>query len=148
MNADLNFDGGPSLMETESHSAGATYPHRVFEVGEVAVHDPSQNMGSRTESRLGLLIADETASFDDVQSQLYALMAMLGVEFRVEAWDHPSFIAGRAAKVLVKQGEADIWLGFLGELSPQVLTNWKCRMPAAALELALDRLHEIVSGAA
>jgi phenylalanyl-tRNA synthetase beta subunit len=44
--------------------------------------------------------------------------------------------------VTTKPGEAAeaIRLGFLGELSPQVLTNWGARVPIAAFELSLDTL--------
>ena len=87
----------PSLLEIEAHSAGAAYPHRIFEAGEVAVYDPQANLGSRTESRLAAIIADETASFDAAQSLVYALLGALGVGFQVQHWRHPSFIEGRVA---------------------------------------------------
>lgn len=132
----------PSLMEIEAHSAGAVYPHRIFEVGEVAVYDSAANLGSCTESRLAAIIADESASFDSAQSVIYALLGSLGIAFQVQAWQHPAFIEGRVALVSTKpsrNGEA-IKLGFLGELSPQVLTNWGARVPIAAFELSVDAL--------
>jgi phenylalanyl-tRNA synthetase beta chain len=132
----------PSLLEIEAQSAGALYPHRVFEVGEVAIYDRAENLGSRSESRLAGIIADETASFDSAQSVIYALLGSLGIEFQVQAWQHPSFIEGRVALVTTKTGEKHeaVKLGFLGELSPQVLTNWGARVPIAAFELSLDAL--------
>jgi phenylalanyl-tRNA synthetase beta chain len=112
----------PSLLEIEAQSAGAVYPHRIFEVGEVAVHDPAEKMGSRTESRLAGLIADEEASFDAAQSVVYALMGSYGVKFSVTHWQHPSFIPGRVALVTIDQPQhGKIAAGFLGELAPQVL---------------------------
>jgi phenylalanyl-tRNA synthetase beta chain len=133
----------PSLLEVESHSEGALYPHRIFEVGEVAVYDPAENLGSRTESRLGMIVADEAASFDSIQSVLYALLNTLKVPFQVLAWEHPSFIPGRVGLVVQEGGSLNdpaSWLGFLGEFSPQVLTNWGARVPAAGMELSVDRL--------
>ncbi|HMN28603.1 MAG TPA: hypothetical protein PKE45_10660 [Caldilineaceae bacterium] len=137
----------PSLLEIEAHSAGAAYPHRIFEAGEVAVYDPQANLGSRTESRLAAIIADETASFDAAQSLVYALLGALGVEFQVQHWRHPSFIEGRVALVTAKAkaGEAAVALGFLGELSPAVLTNWGARVPVAALELSLNGLRTVLA---
>jgi phenylalanyl-tRNA synthetase beta chain len=134
----------PTLLEIESHSAGALYPHRIFEVGEVAVFDPSNNMGSRTESRLSALIAAEDASFDAAQSVVYALMASLGRAFRIVPWTHPSFIPGRVALILAGD-EPDLAppIGFLGELSPQVLTNWGARTPIAALEMSVQGLFDL-----
>jgi phenylalanyl-tRNA synthetase beta chain len=123
----------PTLLETESRSASATYPHRVFECGEVAVHDPTQILGSRTETRCAALMADEKANFDTAQSAVYALLGSFNVSFEVQGWAHPSFIEGRAALILVK-GQR---VGFLGEISPQVIENWNIRVPLAALEISL-----------
>ncbi len=133
----------PSLLEIESHSEGAVYPHQIFEVGEVAVFDPAENLGSRTESRLAMVAADEAASFDSVQSVLYALLNTLKAPFRVLPWAHPSFIPGRVGVVAREGGSIEdpsTWLGFLGEFSPQVLTSWGARVPAAGMELLVDRL--------
>jgi phenylalanyl-tRNA synthetase beta chain len=134
----------PTLLEIESHSAGALYPHRIFEVGEVAVFDPADNMGSRTESRLAAIIGAEDASFDTAQSVVYALMASLGLAFRIISWAHPSFIPGRVA-LIVRGQDADTAqpIGFLGELSPQVLTNWGARTPIAALEITVQGLFDL-----
>lgn len=139
----------PSLLEIESHSEGALYPHRIFEVGEVAVFDRAENMGSRTESRLGAVVVEENASFDSVQSVAYALLNALHLPFRVIPWEHPSFVPGRVGLVIAGEGvgkaEPLAWLGFLGELSPQVLTNWVTRMPASALEISVNALEHLIT---
>jgi phenylalanyl-tRNA synthetase beta chain len=127
----------PSLLEIESRSLGAIYPHRIFEVGEVAVYDPSHNLGARTESRAAGLIASEDASFDSAQSVVYALLGSLGVAFEVQPWYHPSMIAGRVGLITTPAGAP---LGFLGELSPQVLTVWGVRTPIAVFEIVLPAL--------
>jgi len=128
----------PSLLEIESHSTTALYPHRICEVGEVAVYDPAQNLGSRTEARAAALMAMEEASFDAAQSMLYALLTSLDIAFTVEPWRHAAFIAGRVG--LVRDAAAQP-LGFVGELSPQVLTNWGVRVPVAAFELSVDAMY-------
>lgn len=138
----------PSLLEVESHSEGALYPHRIFEVGEVAVFDMDDNLGSRTEPRLAALLAAEDASFDSAQSVLYALLNALDISFHVIPWNHPAFIPGRVGLVVAGKGPgADDpagWLGFTGELSPQVLTNWGARVPAAGFELSIQSLKRHV----
>lgn len=131
----------PSLLEIAAHSLGAVYPHRIFEVGEVAVYDAGQNLGSRTESRAAGIIASEDASFDSAQSVIYALLGSLGMEFQVQPWQHPSFIEGRVGIILAADGSR---LGFLGELSPQVLTNWGMRTPIAAFEVALTAIADLL----
>ena len=130
----------PSLLEIAAHSLGASYPHRLFEVGEVAVYDPSQNLGSRTDARLAAVIASDEATFDSAQSVVYALLGTLNIPFRVQPWAHPSFIEGRVGLIIDSSG---LPLGFLGELSPQVLTAWGVRTPIAAFELGLNALYEL-----
>jgi len=34
----------PSLMEIETYSAKADYPHRIFEVGEVVLRDKTEKL--------------------------------------------------------------------------------------------------------
>ncbi|MBV7332129.1 phenylalanine--tRNA ligase subunit beta [Chloroflexi bacterium TSY] len=128
----------PSLLEIESHSTATLYPHRIFEVGEVAVYEPDENLGSRTESRAAGINADEGVNFDTTQSVIYALLQSLELPFVVQPWQHPSFIPGRVARLTGKDGQP---IGFLGELSPQVLTNWGIRVPISAFEITVNALH-------
>lgn len=150
----------PSLLEIESHSEGALYPHRVFEAGEVAVFDLAENLGSRTEMRLAGLIADELASFDSVQSVVYALLTALKIPFQVLARDHPSMIPGRSALIVARDpnlsggnstalddAASSDWFGFLGECSPRVLTHWGARVPISAFELSIEALYRFWAGA-
>lgn len=132
----------PSLLEIESHSAGAVYPHYVFEAGEVAVVDDEAALGSRTEQRIGALLAHEKATFTEAQSFLSLLLVHLGVTgAELEATDHPSFLPGRIA-VLKVPGHAHP-LGFVGELHPEVLAGdegFGIRVPCAAFELSITPL--------
>lgn len=129
----------PSLLEVESHSAGAVYPHYVFEAGEVAVLDDDATLGSRTEQRIGALLAHEKASFTEAQAFLNLLMIHLGVEgAELEPTEHPSFLPGRVAVVRVP-GHAHA-VGLVGELHPEVLAGdagYGIRVPCAAFELAI-----------
>ena len=53
----------PSLLRVESVSTRSFYPHRLFEVGDVAVPDAAHELGSRTVLSLGGMIAHATANF-------------------------------------------------------------------------------------
>lgn len=138
----------PSLLEIESRSSGAAYPHRVFEVGEVAVADADATLRSRTDTRVAALIAHETASFSEVQGYLGTLLFHLGFgpagrrgAYRLAPAEHPSFLPGRFA-VVRKSGEAAP-IGFLGEVHPEVLAGeggFGVRVPCAAFELSLGAL--------
>lgn len=147
----------PSLLEVESHSAGAQYPHRVFEAGEVAVFDPGEPAGSRTERRLAALVAHDGANFSEAQAYLHALLKYVTIEaeldgrapdggratYRLEPAAHPSFLPGRVALVRGRRGETQVVLGLLGEVHPAVLEAWGVRVPAAGFELSLAALRTL-----
>ena len=126
----------PSLLNVETVSSKAFYPHRIFEVGEVAVHDPSQNMGSRTDLNLGALVSHPAANFSEMHSSLDILLYYLGVEYKLEPAEHPLFLQGRCGKVVA--GELE--LGFIGELRPDVLELKQITMPCAAFEINLNKI--------
>ena len=58
----------PSLLSMEAASSKAFYPHRIFEVGDVAVYDQNANMGSRTLLHAGALISHPGANFSEMHS--------------------------------------------------------------------------------
>ncbi|HZU96670.1 MAG TPA: phenylalanine--tRNA ligase subunit beta [Planctomycetota bacterium] len=130
----------PSLLECEARSAGAVYPHRIFEAGEVAISDPQAPLVSRTEQRLGALLAHDQASFSEAQGYLALLVRHLTKNpLTLQPFEHPAFLPGRAARVVIGGKEA----GVLGELHPEVLAGargYGIRVPCAAFEVALDRL--------
>ena len=132
----------PSLLAAEAQSAKAFYPHRLFEVGEVA----QLGEGGRTESpvHLAALIAHASASFSELHAYLEALFYYSMVDYRLDPLSEgscpeaSSFIEGRAGRVLVREQE----VGLIGEVHPQVITNWQIGMPAVVFEFDLDRLAD------
>lgn len=126
----------PCLLKVESRSATAAYPHRLFEAGEVAVFDSTAAHGSRTRVALAALAAHREANLSEVHADLDYLLNLLGADWQLAEAEHPSFIPGRVARILVS-GKP---LGWLGELHPEVLTRWEIGVPAAAFELDLSAL--------
>ena len=126
----------PSLLNVETASSRAFYPHRIFEVGEVAVFDETQNMGSRTDLNLGALISHPAANFSEMHSSLDILLYYLGMDYRLEPAEHPLFIPGRCGKVV----SDDVELGFIGEVRPEALELKQITMPCAAFEINLDKI--------
>jgi phenylalanyl-tRNA synthetase beta chain len=126
----------PSLLRVEAVSTRAFYPHRVFEVGAVAVPDAADPYGSRSLVKLGALVAHATATFSEAHSCLDVLMLYMKEPYSLAPIAHPSFLDGRAGQVIAK-GQA---VGIIGELHPEVLERWEIGMPAAAFELSVDVL--------
>ena len=131
----------PSLLNIETTSSKAFYPHRIFEVGEVAVFDRAQNMGSRTDLNLGALIAHPTANFSEMHSSLDILLYYLGLDYKLEPFEHPLFLQGRCGRVLCSGTE----LGFIGELNPAALEIKQITMPCAAFEINLNVMEKLTA---
>jgi phenylalanyl-tRNA synthetase beta chain len=131
----------PSLLNVESASSKAFYPHRIFEAGEAAVFDRSENMGSRTELHLGALISHPSANFSEMHSTLDILLYYLGLDYKLDPAEHPLFTPGRCGRVVA----AGISLGHIGEVRPEVLERKQITMPCAAIEISLDNVLRLMS---
>lgn len=140
----------PTLLEVESRSTSAAYPHRVFEVGEVAVWDPEADHASRTELRLAALLSHDKAGFSELQAVLHELLRRHGLAFQrtpapggyaLLPCEHPSFLSvpGHVTRVV----SGDTVLGLLGEVHPEVLERWGIHAPVVAFELRLDALAQL-----
>ncbi len=126
----------PSLLMSESVSANALYPHRIFEVGKTLVRDENMNYGVRTKQGLAFLQASPDTNFNSVASQLQALFYYLERTYTVEEFEDKRFIPGRSASILY---EGNI-IGCFGEIHPEVLENWGITMPCTVAEIDLDPL--------
>jgi phenylalanyl-tRNA synthetase beta chain len=128
----------PSLLRVESVSTRSFYPHRLFEVGEVAIPDATHDLGSRTVLSLSAMMAHAAANFSEIHSTLDLLLYYLGASYTLEPVNHPSFLDGRAGQIMLNGRP----IGVIGELHPEVLEQWQVTMPTVAFELAIDSLSE------
>jgi phenylalanyl-tRNA synthetase beta chain len=126
----------PSLLRVERESGRAYYPHRLFEVGEVAVPNSDSEMGSDTLIHMAALLAQPEANFSELAARLEMLFYYLNVDHVLEPVDHGSYIPGRAGRITVA-GES---IGLIGEVSPDVLENWGITVPCTAFEINLSAL--------
>jgi phenylalanyl-tRNA synthetase beta chain len=126
----------PSLLRVEAASSRAFYPHRVFEVGEIARPDADCTVGSQTLTVLGALMVHATAHFSEIHSCVDTLFYYLNQPYQLEPLQHPSFLEGRAG-LIMSQGKQ---VGLIGEVHPEVLERWQIAIPAVAFEVDVDQL--------
>ncbi|MBT3603356.1 MAG: phenylalanine--tRNA ligase subunit beta, partial [Candidatus Latescibacteria bacterium] len=124
----------PGLLRVENTSRRAKYPHKTFEVGDVAVIDPDQNYGTRTDILLCALESGEDANLSNVQSYLEALAYHLHIDYTLRPIEHPTYLPGRAGEICV----GDIAYGIIGEIHPAVLENWGIAMPTSIFEININ----------
>jgi phenylalanyl-tRNA synthetase beta chain len=126
----------PNLLASEAISAHAVYPHKIFEIGKVAFKDAQESYGTKTSNYLSILHADREVGFNDINSQVAAVLYYIVKDFTLEESSDPRFIKGRVGEIMHKGKK----VGVLGELHPTVLANWGIQMPCACAELDLDLL--------
>jgi phenylalanyl-tRNA synthetase beta chain len=128
----------PSLMEFLSNNLHVEYPQKIFEVGDVVLLDDSKETKTRNARKIAVAIADSRISYENISSVLDAFLTNLGIKYKLVARNHSSLIPGRSAEVLIK-GKS---IGFVGEIHPAVLANWKIEMPVAVFEIEIEDFVE------
>ena len=130
----------PSLMDVLKNNKNREFPQKIFEMGICFKENKEKETGVEEFTRLAVLISHTKANFTEIKQMLDYLFKMLGLEYKTEDTEHTSFIKGRVGRVVVN----DKKLTYIGEISPQVITNWELEMPVAALELNLTKLFELI----
>lgn len=120
----LRADILPALLDTLRRNQRHEYPQKLFEVGKV--------FSTQEEFRIAAILCGETADYTAIRQLLDSLLLALGDEGAYEESEDPAFISGRVAEVTGKT-----FSGLVGEVHPEVLTNFGLTMPAAAFELRL-----------
>lgn len=127
----------PSLLEVESISAKADYPHKIFEIGEAAIKDNKNNCGYKTINNICLLNAHPKSNFSEMRSYIDNILYYAGIDsFSLKPADYPFLLKGRCAEIYYKNK----CLGYLGEISPEILEKWDINMPCSVIEIFVDEL--------
>lgn len=125
----------PGLLEVESVSGHASFPHRLFTVGEVLRRGKDARL--HTLWSLGLVTAGAGMDFGCAHSLLGVLAHGRGLGLSLSPADDPRFIPGRSALVHLEGVEA----GVIGEFHPRVLEAWGIQVPASGFEVRLEALR-------
>ncbi len=129
----------PVLFRIESENTGSRYPHRIFEVGEIARYNPETDRAETLQS-LGIINIGPNVTLANTLGDIWALLSTTGIEYQMIESDDPRFIEGRCAQVIVGK---DV-IGTVGEFHPEVLENWGLAMPAAGGEIFISKLFELM----
>ncbi|MEA2090365.1 MAG: phenylalanine--tRNA ligase subunit beta [Thermoproteota archaeon] len=126
----------PSLMRNLVDNKHESFPQRIFEVSDVI--KINRKAETKSERRLHVAAASShaTANFTETKSYVEALLANLGLRWKIKAAKNPSFLEGRAAAIHVKNKN----IGVLGEVHPEVLNNFELENPVSAFEIDLEEI--------
>lgn len=127
----------PSLLMVLERNTHRAYPQNLAEIGFTAERDEAENTGVSEGRRVGAVLASHDAGYEDAKARLQALARSFGVELKTPPTDHPTFISGRTAAVVLDGEE----VGVIGEVHPTVLVEHDLEVPVSAFEFDLEALH-------
>ncbi len=133
----------PTLLEVFQANKHNEYPQKIFDAGTVFLMSPESEMGVEERQILGVGVSEGAANYTMIRQVLDYLLLNLGIDkesVSIKETEHTSFIPGRVGKILIGKKE----VGYIGEVHPQVLSNFQLDMPVGALELDLNLISEIV----
>lgn len=122
------------LLKIFSENVDSEYPQRIFEIGKIFELDNEVIEKER------VAVGISPGNFTELKQILEYLSRMIKVSFELEEPKvTPShFVEGRVAEILINNTSA----GFVGEIHPKILKNWKIRMPVALFELELEEIFK------
>ena len=120
----------PQLLEFLSKNTHVDYPQKIFEQGLVTIRE------AQDEQHIAAASAHSTATFTEIRQAVETTLRNAGITYTIDEYDHPTFIPGRAAKIIVNKKQ----IGIFGEIHPAVLEKHGLTVPIAACEINLSAL--------
>jgi phenylalanyl-tRNA synthetase beta chain len=126
----------PSLLMVLENNTHRSYPQDLAEIGLVAHADGTASTGVAESRHVAGVLARHDATYEDAKARLSAICRDFAVDLATPHTEHPTFIPGRAASVVIDGTE----VGVVGEVHPAVLVDHDLELPVAAFEFALAAL--------
>ena len=122
----------PSLLKILSENRHHPLPQQIFELGIVV------NKNYKNQYNLAFVKIDAKANFTECKSLVDAVMRDSGTRFDISGNEHPAFVKGRSASIVIKNKE----IGIFGELHPKTISNFQLEYPIIAFEIKADMLNQ------
>lgn len=122
------------ILETLQKNRRKSVPQKIFEIGNVIHVADGPETGTREFRHVAFAIIGPEAGYAEGRAVMDAVLHERQIQVNYEAADHPTFTEGRCAEL---NGEDGTW-GRLGELHPEVLTNFGLAFPVVYGELRLS----------
>ena len=132
----LRKDLAHYLLKILSNNIDSEYPQRIFEIG--TVFELGKDGGLKESEKLGVTLTP--GNFTEIRQVLEYIFRMLNIEIKLkETEEAPSyFIEGRVGEITLNNKS----IGFIGEIHPKILRNWKIKMPVALFEIDLEEIFK------
>ncbi|MCY3976341.1 MAG: phenylalanine--tRNA ligase subunit beta [Thaumarchaeota archaeon] len=122
----------PSLLHNLSKNVHNEYPQKLFEVGTTFLKSDM----IEESINLACVNANQTTNFTTLKSVLQSAFKPFDIYFKTKSTSNSIFSNGRAALIICNSHE----VGIIGEISKNVLNNFKIRIPVSGFEVKLTGL--------
>lgn len=124
----------PLSLKVFSENVDSEYPQKIFEIGKVF------SFNNKLSEEDHLICSVSPGNFTEMKQILEYLFRMIGLKIKImEPEVFPKhFINGRVAEIFFEENS----LGFIGEINPKILKNWKIRMPVALFEINFEKVFD------
>ena len=123
------------ILKNFSENVDSEYPQKIFETGKVFEIKNEKIIEKET-----LAAGITPGNFTEIKQIFEYLSRMLDIEMKLKEPEKTPehFIEGRCGEIILD----DKTIGFLGEIHPKILRNWKTKMPVALFEIELEPIFE------
>jgi len=124
----------PGLLSFLGENTAQELPQRVFELGDVVLVDRKAETLTRTVPHLAAATVNSRVDLTILKAEVLSLLNNLGLNATVEPTKDPSFIEGRVGRIIIEGRRC----GVVGEIHPEVLTNFGIEAPCVAFEFEIN----------
>ncbi|KAK2968062.1 hypothetical protein RJ640_000477 [Escallonia rubra] len=133
------------MLKTIGHNKDHPKPIKIFEVGDIAVLDKSNDVGARNHRQLAALYCGSNSGFEQIHGLVDRIMEITGTPFvlsgdnsgyYIEESDKPEFLSKRQASIIYKGKH----IGVFGVVDIEVLGNFGIPDPCSFVELNVEDL--------
>lgn len=148
----LRIDLMSNLLKILAENSDSSYPQKIFETGVVFKldredknKDTNKQEPIKESTNLAIALINENTNFTEIKQILDYLFRMLDIEYEIKPAENNNYIQGRVGEVIIKNKEdnenkEEVNIGYIGELAPRILKNWKLKFPIACCEINIDWL--------
>ncbi len=125
------------IMETFQKNRRKPVSQKIFELGNILTVSSEAETGTAEYRHLAFGLIGPHQGYAGGRSVLDAVLFELGLQGIYKPASHPAFFEGRCAEVTDEQGR---WLARIGEVHPEVITNFNLAYPIVLCELRLQQV--------
>ena len=119
----------PGLLEILALNRHRELPQKIFEVGEVALHQKNRQ-------KMAAVSIHHAANFTEMSEVVDAFLREISVEYELKESEDPAFLKGRAADVYIGTEK----VGVFGEFHPGVLNAFELGYAVVGFEIDMSYL--------